>query len=87
MRHITCVTHSDVTILIDPASRPPTSPLSLTLRASMPRQSYAGKYIPAFATAIHERNAARRAAGQPLVPLIGFAIGDGWTEPSTQSQV
>jgi carboxypeptidase C (cathepsin A) len=45
-------------------------------------ESYAGKYIPAFGTAIHNNNLGR----EFQVPLLGMAIGDGWTEPSQQSQ-
>ena len=69
------------------AALPKIHPHPCPHRPPLPTQSYAGKYIPAFATALHEGNQARKAAGLPLVPLLGFAIGDGWTEPSAQTQV
>lgn len=45
-------------------------------------ESYAGKYVPAAAYAIHERNAAVPAARQ--INLRGLAIGDGAFDPPTQ---
>jgi vitellogenic carboxypeptidase-like protein len=44
-------------------------------------ESYAGKYIPAFAYQIHKVNQHR---GNDTIPLAGFAIGNGLTDPITQ---
>ncbi|KAJ3290820.1 hypothetical protein HK104_006500 [Borealophlyctis nickersoniae] len=46
-------------------------------------ESYAGKYIPSFATAIHQRNT-HAASADKKIPLAGIAIGDGLTDPTTQ---
>ena len=43
-------------------------------------ESYAGHYIPALAHKIHVENGR---GGRPRVPLAGFAIGDGWSDPET----
>lgn len=43
-------------------------------------ESYAGKYVPAIAYKIHKENAARR-PGQLPIPLMGLAIGDGFSDP------
>lgn len=58
----------------------------LTGELHLAGESYAGKYIPAFGTAIHRGNAARQQRGEFQIPLRGLAIGDGWTEPSAQTQ-
>jgi vitellogenic carboxypeptidase-like protein len=47
-------------------------------------ESYAGKYIPAFASQIHNVNQYRPANGIPAIPMAGFAIGNGLTDPITQ---
>lgn len=43
-------------------------------------ESYAGKYVPAFAYTIHKKNP----AAELKVNLKGIAIGDGWTDPANQ---
>ena len=45
-------------------------------------ESYAGKYVPAAAFTIHERNA--KAAPSQRINLQGVAIGDGAFDPPTQ---
>lgn len=45
-------------------------------------ESYAGKYIPALAYHIHTSNKARTESNK--IPLVGLAIGDGFTDPATQ---
>eukprot|EP01102_Stenamoeba_stenopodia_P016417 TRINITY_DN5740_c0_g1_i3.p1 TRINITY_DN5740_c0_g1~~TRINITY_DN5740_c0_g1_i3.p1 ORF type:complete len:472 (+),score=127.60 TRINITY_DN5740_c0_g1_i3:47-1462(+) len=45
-------------------------------------ESYAGKYIPSFATAIYENNL----RGGNYINLVGIAIGDGWVHPIVQNQ-
>lgn len=45
-------------------------------------ESYAGKYVPAAAYTIHERNKA--AAPSAKINLAGIAIGDGAFDPPTQ---
>ncbi|KAJ1488425.1 Alpha/Beta hydrolase protein, partial [Baffinella frigidus] len=44
-------------------------------------ESYAGHYIPAFAFAIHTRNAPLPPSSPLRIPLAGMAIGDGWIDP------
>jgi len=43
-------------------------------------ESYAGKYVPAMAFAIHEGNQ----IAEKKIPLKGISIGDGLMDPSTQ---
>ncbi|KND03729.1 uncharacterized protein SPPG_01188 [Spizellomyces punctatus DAOM BR117] len=45
-------------------------------------ESYAGKYVPHFASAIHTFN--RLSEHPTKIPLKGIAIGDGLTDPVTQ---
>jgi vitellogenic carboxypeptidase-like protein len=44
-------------------------------------ESYAGHYIPAIAHRIHVENGK---SPKVVVPLAGFACGDGWTDPVIQ---
>merc|ERR1711865_1125428 len=47
-------------------------------------ESYAGKYVPACAYTIHERNAALPAGDAQRINLKGVSIGDGAMDPSGQ---
>jgi vitellogenic carboxypeptidase-like protein len=50
-------------------------------------ESYAGKYIPAFAYQIHKVNQLRKESKsilKPQIPLKGVGIGNGFTDPITQ---
>ncbi|RKP12511.1 Alpha/Beta hydrolase protein, partial [Piptocephalis cylindrospora] len=47
-------------------------------------ESYGGKYVPSFATAILDENDQREKDQQSLIPLKGIAIGNGLTDPITQ---
>lgn len=47
-------------------------------------ESYAGKYIPYFVQAIHEGNIEQKGNPEAQIPLVGFAIGDGWIKPELQ---
>ncbi|KAF9422910.1 hypothetical protein BGZ94_008452 [Podila epigama] len=49
-------------------------------------ESYAGKYVPAFAHAIVEHNA-RQAPGQNIFRLKGIALGNSLTDPISQVQI
>eukprot|EP01100_Stratorugosa_tubuloviscum_P000009 TRINITY_DN0_c1_g2_i1.p1 TRINITY_DN0_c1_g2~~TRINITY_DN0_c1_g2_i1.p1 ORF type:complete len:481 (+),score=225.39 TRINITY_DN0_c1_g2_i1:96-1538(+) len=46
-------------------------------------ESYAGKYIPSIGTAIHKGNQ----QNSLKINLQGLGIGDGWTDPYTQSDM
>ncbi|KAK9695384.1 hypothetical protein K7432_012980 [Basidiobolus ranarum] len=48
-------------------------------------ESYAGKYVPAFATAIHQYNSKVNTASEKI-KLTGVAIGNGLTHPIVQIQ-
>ncbi|CAG8445046.1 10717_t:CDS:10 [Ambispora leptoticha] len=52
-------------------------------------ESYAGKYVPSFATAIHKHNTYLRQYRKygDIFPLAGIAIGSGLTDPITQVKV
>ncbi|KAJ3194807.1 hypothetical protein HK101_001868 [Irineochytrium annulatum] len=49
-------------------------------------ESYAGKYVPHFATSVLNHNARLNADAEDshLIPLRGVAIGNGLTDPSSQ---
>ncbi|CAG8446779.1 5260_t:CDS:10 [Ambispora gerdemannii] len=49
-------------------------------------ESYAGKYVPSFATAIYKHNTFLRQQKkyEDIFPLAGVAIGSGFTDPITQ---
>jgi len=47
-------------------------------------ESYAGKYVPAFAHALHSRNSDPSSPRSPPVNLKGISIGDGAMSPPQQ---
>ncbi|THG99560.1 hypothetical protein EW026_g2810 [Hermanssonia centrifuga] len=46
-------------------------------------ESYGGRYLPAFASYIHDQNQVAKAAGRPTINLTSVLIGNGITDIST----
>ncbi|CAG8510515.1 3430_t:CDS:10 [Paraglomus occultum] len=52
-------------------------------------ESYAGKYVPSFAYAIHLYNKKMKGDGSynKIIPLAGVAVGNGLTDPESQVKI
>lgn len=47
-------------------------------------ESYGGKHAASLAYTIHKKNPAATKSGDPILPLVGVTIGNGWCDPINQ---